>query len=125
MDIALETRVKRPGIVTAIVILDVVTVVFAVPTAFLLLMSGESGLAIPAILIITSSALKLIYAVGLWMLRRWARVMAIVVSALLVPFSIFGIVNSGGRDPGTFLGLVVAGLTLYALVQVRVRTAFT
>jgi hypothetical protein len=59
------------------------------------------------------------------MFRRWARWMAIIVSIAVIPMSVFGIVMSGGRDPGTYLGLVAAAMALFGLFQPRIQQLFS
>ena len=66
----------------------------------------------------------LISLIGVWMMRRWAWILLLVVSALGIPMAIYGIVGSGGSDPGTYLGLVVAVYTLAILLPKAMRSRF-
>lgn len=136
MDARVGTGLSRPGMIVAIVVLNAIDGLFGTLTAALLLLTaisqGEirvatgSGLplAIP-VAIMALSLLELVSAVGLWMLRRWARLLAIGVALPFTPLAAFGIVASGGRDPGTYLGVVTGLLTLYVLFQPRIKPLFT
>ena len=118
-------QTKRPGLVTAIIALYLVNALFGLFTGILLVTSGDPGIPAIGATIITISVLQVIFSIGLCMLRRWARWMAIIMSILVIPMSIFGILMSGGRDPGTYLGIVAAVVTLVGLFQPRIRPLFT
>jgi len=136
MDAPVMPQRDRPGLLVTIVVLNSINGLFGILTATLLLLSslgqgaiaGAGGLTIPPaipLIIITLSLLAMLSAVGLWMLRRWARLLALAVSLPFGLLALFGIVASGGRDPGTYLGVVVALLTPAVLVQARIRGLFT
>lgn len=129
-------RLDRPGALVAVVVLKVINGLFGLLTASLLLLShisqgeirvaalvGTIPVAVP-IAIMALSLLELLGAVGLWMLRRWARLLAITVAPPFGLLAAFGIVASGGRDPGTYLTVVVALLTLSVLLQPRIKHLF-
>ncbi len=129
-------RLDRPGVIVALVVLKVINGLFGILTASMLLLShigqGEIRVAAPVgtipvavpIAIMVLSLLDLLGAVGLWMLRRWARLLAIAVAPPFGLLAAFGIVASGGRDPGTYLTVVVALLTLFVLLQPRIKHLF-
>ncbi len=125
MNSPLTAQIKRPGALVAVVMLTVVNALFGLITSTFLLGSGAPDVLIPGVLITTLSVLSLIFAVGLWMLRRWARLMAILVSVPFLLLSIFGIFASGGRDPGTYLGVVTCLVTLVVLFQPHIKRRFT
>ena len=126
----------RPGALVAVVVLNVVNGLFGILTASLLLLThisqGEIRVAaiVPTIpiavpfAILAFSLLELLSTAGLWMLRRWARRLAIAVAPPFGLLALFGIVASGGRDPGTYLTVVVALLTLAVLFQPRIKHLF-
>jgi hypothetical protein len=116
---------RRPGLVMAIVALYLINALFGLFTGILLMSSGDPGVLPIGATVITIAVLEIIFSIGLWMHRRWARWMAIVISILVIPISILGILMSGGRDPGTYLGLVAAVATLIVLFQPQIRPLFT
>jgi hypothetical protein len=118
-------QAKRPGLVMVIVGLYLVNSLFGLFTGTLLISGGSPSVLPIGATIITIAVLELIFSIGLWMFRRWARWMAIIISILVIPMSIFGILMSGGRDPGTYLGVVAAVVTLAGLFQPRIRQLFT
>ena len=127
----------RPGIIVALVVLKVINGLFGILTASMLLLSriGQGEIRVAAIVgtipvavplaIMALSLLELLGAAGLWMLRRWARLLAIAVAPPFGLLAAFGIVASGGRDPGTYLTVVVALLTLSVLVQPRIKHLYS
>lgn len=136
MNLPPTAHFHRPGAIVALVVLRAIDGLFGLLTATLLLLSGlgqgaigaAGGMTIPPAIplaIITLSLLELLSAVGLWMLRRWARLLALVTSPPFLLLSAFGIVASAGRDPGTYLGVVVGLLTLSVLLQPRLKPLFT
>ena len=118
-------QAKRPGMVVVMVVLRVVNALFGLLTAFMLLSSGASDVLVIGTVVATLSILSLIFTVGLWMLRRWARLLTIGLAIVGLPLAIFGIVASGGRDPGTYLGVVQEVFTLYVLFHPRIKHLFT
>ncbi len=135
MDASLLPQRDRPGTLVAIIVLIGINGLFGILTATLLLLSGlgqgaiaaAGGLTLPLaipLLIIALSLLALLSAVGLWMLRCWARLLAIAVALPFGLLAVFGIVASGGRDPGTYLTVVVALLTPAVLSQARIKGRF-
>ena len=125
MNSPLTAQTKRPGALVAVVVLTVVNALFGLITSTFLLGSGAPDVLITGVLITTLSVLSLIFAVGLWMLRRWARLLAIVISIPFLLLSIFGIFASGGRDPGTYLSVVTCLITLVVLFQPHIKRRFT
>jgi len=105
------------------VALRVINILLGLLTGFFLTTSDD--LRVIGIVITTISLLGLIFTVGLWMLRRWARLLTLALIVVTLPFSIFGIVMSGGRDPGTYLGVVTELFTLYVLFQPTIKRLFT
>lgn len=124
---ATETLVqaKRPGMIVAMVILNVASALFGLLTAFFLLSSGRPEHQVTGTVLTTVSILSLIFAVGIWMLRRWARLLMIGLSIITLPLALFGIVASGGRDPGTYLTLVTGIFSLYVLFQSHIKRLFS
>ena len=124
MDAQPLAQARRPGTLVALVVLKVLNGLFGILTASLLLLSGLGsgaaalglGAVVPA-LIMAFSLLDLFGAVGLWMLRRWARLLSLAVALLFTPLSAIGIVASGGRDPGTYLGVATGLLALAVLTR--------
>lgn len=136
MDAPMMPQRDHPGTLVAIVVLNGINGLFGIVTATLLLLTslGQGSIAVaggmilpPAIplVIIAFSLLELLGAVGLWMFRRWARLLMIAVALPFGLLALFGIVASGGRDPGTYLTVAVALLTPAVLVQARIRGRFT
>lgn len=120
-----SVQVKRPGVIVVLVVLRVLNALFGLLTAFLLLSSRAPDVLVVGTAIASLSILSLIFTVGLWMLRRWARLLTIGLAMVGLPLSIFGIVASGGRDPGTYLGVIQELFTLYVLFQPRIKHLFT
>lgn len=118
-------QAKRPGLVIVVVALYLINMLFGLFTGILLITSGDPGVLPLGATVLTIAVLELIFSIGLWMLRRWARWMAIVSSILVIPISIIGILMSGGRDPGTYLGIVAAVVALVGLFQPQIRPLFT
>jgi len=136
MTVQPTTQLHRPAPIVAIVVLRAIDGLFGLLTASLLLLSDlgqgaiemAGGMILPPVIplvILTLSLLELLSAVGLWMLRRWARLLAIMMSPPFLVLSAFGIFASGGRDPGTYLGVGVGLATLYWLLQPRLKALFT
>lgn len=125
MNAPLTAHAKRPGALVAVVVLTVVNALFGLITSTSLLSSGAPDVLVVGIIITTICVLSLIFSVGLWMRRRWARLMAIVVSVPFLLLSGYGIFASGGRDPGTYLGVVTCLVTLAVLFQPRIKQLFT
>ena len=125
MNSPLAAQTKRPGAIVAVVVLHVINALFGLITATFLMSGGAPDVLVVGMIITTVCVLSLIFSVGLWMLRRWARLMAIIVSVPFLPLSGFGIFASGGRDPGTYLGVVTCLVTLYVLFQPRIKQLFT
>ncbi len=124
---ARETLIQttRPGMIVALVILNAASALFGLLMAFFLLSSGFPPLQATGTVLTTVSIFSVIFAVGIWMLRRWARLLMLGLSIVNVPFSLFGILASGGRDPGTYLTLVTAIFSLYVLFQSPIKRLFT
>jgi hypothetical protein len=118
-------QAKRPGLVIVVVALYLINMLFGLFTGILLITSGDPGVLPIGATVITIAVLELIFSIGLWMLRRWARWMAIIISILVIPIGIIGILMSGGRDPGTYLGIVAAVVALVGLFQPQIRSLFT
>ena len=118
-------QAKRPGLIVVMVVLRVLNALFGLLTAFLLLSSRAPDVVVIGTVVASFSILSLIFTVGLWMLRRWARLLTIGLAIVGLPLAIFGIVASGGRDPGTYLGVVQDLFTLYVLFHPRIRHLFT
>ena len=118
-------QAKRPGLIVIMVVLRVVNALFGLLTAFLLLSSGAPDVLVVGTMVASLSILNLIFTVGLWMLRRWARLLTIGLAIVGLPLAIFGIIASGGRDPGTYLGVVQELFTLYVLFLPRIKPLFT
>ena len=125
MNSPLAAQTKRPGAIVAVVVLQVINALFGLITATFLLSGGAPDALVVGIFITTFCVLSLIFAVGLWMLRRWARLMALAVSIPFLLLAIFGIFASGGRDPGTYLTVLACLITLYVLIQPRIKQLFT
>jgi uncharacterized membrane protein (DUF2068 family) len=125
MNSPLAAQTKRPGAIVAMVVLQVINALFGLITATFLLSSGAPDVLVVGIFITTFCVLSLIFAVGLWMLRRWARLMALAVSIPFLLLAIFGHVASGARDPGTYLTVVACLVTLAVLFQPRIKQLFT
>ena len=125
MDSPLTAQTMRPGALVAVVVLNVVNALFGLVTSTFLLSSGAPDVLVVGLIITTICVLSLIFSVGLWMLRRWARLMAIVVSVPFLLLAVFGIFASGGRDPGTYLSVVTCLVTLSVLFQPRIKQLFT
>lgn len=125
MDTHAVVQTQRPGLLVAMVVLRVVSELFGLLTAVLLLASGKpDGLVIGSVLT-TIAVLLLFLAIGLWMLRRWARLLVLASMVVMLPLGLVGIVMSGGRDPSTYLGLVTDIFTIYVLFQPHIKRRFS
>jgi uncharacterized membrane protein (DUF2068 family) len=113
---------KRPGSFIVMILLRALNGFFGMFTGALLLTSSD--VALMGGVVLSLSILSLLLIVGLWVLQPWARRLTIGLIALTLPMGVLGIFMSGGRDPGTYLGIIGDSYTLYLLFQPRIKQLF-
>ena len=116
------TVATRPGSFVVMIALRVLNSLVSMFTGAMLMTSPDVALAGGVVL--TLSILSLLLAVGLWLLRPWARRLTFGLIVLTLPLGVLGVVMSGGRDPSTYLGIVGDAFTFYLLLQPRIKQLF-
>lgn len=113
----------RPGAIKALVVLKAISGLAAVATGvFLIAVNADSDQAADIGLgagVLVIGLVTVLLAVGLWMLRSWARKAALVLAPVFILASIAGVIGSGGRDPGTYISIVAEIFTLYVLLNAK------
>ena len=116
----MQSRAERPRSLNIAIVLNGINSLLAVVFGVLLATGGT----LFGIVAVSYGSLILISLIGVWMMRRWAWILLVVGSALGIPLALYGIVGSGGSDPGTYLGLVIAIYTLAILLPEGMRNRF-
>lgn len=116
-----EKTPARPKSITVVVILNAINSMLMLVAGYFL---SADGLKVGTIFL-SFGILTIISLVGVWMMRYWAWFLLIIMSVLGIPLSIYGIVGSGGSDPGTYLSGILAIYTLYALLSKGMREHFS
>jgi len=115
---------KRPIGVSVLAILNIIGSIFMMLAAFGaggIFSEAEAAGAAGAFFGLLAVA-SLIVAIGLWRLRNWARITAIVLYALS---AILGLVSIAHGDIGGLIQLIVAGNIAAYLCRSHVREAFS
>jgi uncharacterized membrane protein (DUF2068 family) len=80
--------------------------------------------AVTGVIILTLGVAYLVTGYGLWQLRKWAWMVALVLSIISLVFMILGLVGGGGLTVNNIVSLAVAGVIIYYLNTPLVKSAF-
>jgi len=133
------TGEARPAGVTIIAILSFVAGILAILAGALsTLLAGLIGaatdtavggifggfFAVIGVVILVIGIAYLVTGYGLWQLRRWAWLAALVLSAISLVITVLGMFGGGGLNASNIVTLAVAGAILYYLNTPQVKAAF-
>ena len=80
--------------------------------------------AVIGIVILVVGIAYIVAGYGLWRLRPWAWLVALVLSIVSLVFTILGIVGGGGLGASQIVSLAVAGVIIYYLNTPEIKQAF-